>query len=358
MSNVTITVCDIDGKVISEEKTHNLVVASGRNIIRDKLNNSTAAGLTHFAVGTSMTAVTSTQTSLPGHVFIDTITQFVPSTAALSIKYFLGTADANGSTLTEAGVFNSSSNITNSLLHFDGTAGSTTITDNYGNTWTNFGTAVLSTAQIKFGTASLTLPGSADSYVETTDITNLGLGDWTQEGWFYISSTIGNFKTITGSKNIGFALRYNIFNGKLGLWLANSTTTYDIANSLSGTMTITSSAWHHWAITYNSSSYKVWVDGILDNTVTSTLLVTTNLGGIRLGLDPSTGPASAWNGFLDDYMLTKGIARYTEAFIPSTDAFTGGATTGTMYARVTHAGIAKSSINTITYNWDLSWSVI
>jgi hypothetical protein len=106
-SNVSITVCDINGEILNEFFEHNLVVTSGRNLIRDLLNSSTT-GLTHFAIGTSTATVTSTQTTLGVEVFIDLITQTIASAAQLSVKYFLGTADANGSTLTEAGIFNSS----------------------------------------------------------------------------------------------------------------------------------------------------------------------------------------------------------------------------------------------------------
>ena len=48
------------------------------------------------------------------------------------------------------------------LLHLDGTDGSTTITDVKGNTCTTINTAAISTAQSKFGGASLLLDGLAD----------------------------------------------------------------------------------------------------------------------------------------------------------------------------------------------------
>lgn len=139
-TNVTITACDINGNLLHEYKEHNMAVTSGRNLIRDLLNNSTtASGLTHFAIGTSTSAVTSTQTTLSAQVFIDTITQTVTDTAKLTVRYFLGTADANGSTLTEAGIFNSSasgtmySRVTHTGIVKDA---STTVTYTWELTWT------------------------------------------------------------------------------------------------------------------------------------------------------------------------------------------------------------------------------
>lgn len=137
-TNVTVTVCDINGNVICEHKEHNMVVTSGRNLIRDLLNNSTT-GLTHFAIGTGTTAVTSTQTTLETEILIDTITQTAADTAKLTVRYFLGTADANGSTVSEAGIFNSSSagtmyaRVTHTGIE---KSASITVTYNWELTWT------------------------------------------------------------------------------------------------------------------------------------------------------------------------------------------------------------------------------
>lgn len=138
-TNVTVTVCDINGKIINEYKEHNMAVTAGRNLIRDLLNNSTASGLTHFAVGTSTTAVTSTQTTLTTQVFIDTITQTAADTAKLTVRYFLGTTSANGSTLAEAGIFNSSSSTGTMYARVTHTgiakSASITVTYNWELTW-------------------------------------------------------------------------------------------------------------------------------------------------------------------------------------------------------------------------------
>ena len=57
---------------------------------------------------------------------------------------------------------------TKSLLHFNGSDGSTTITDESGKTWTAYDNAQIDTAQSKFGGASMLLDGVGD-YIKTTD---------------------------------------------------------------------------------------------------------------------------------------------------------------------------------------------
>lgn len=212
-------------------------------------------------------------------------------------------------------------NTQNSLIHFDGTAGSTSVTDNYGNTWTNYGTAVLSTAQIKFGTTSLTLPGSSNSYVETTNFTSFGGDGWTLEGWFYMNST-GDYRTVISSVNLyGFNLYYNKLTGHLNLSLAGSTSANNIASDSSGTTTIASSAWTKWSLDYNSSTYTLMVNGLSDLTVTSTLIVNGQLGGVRFGLNASA--SDPFSGYIDEFRYTKGACRYVAAYIPESSAFTG-----------------------------------
>ena len=80
------------------------------------------------------------------------------------------------------------------LLHFDGSDGATTTTDDGPDerTITLAGNAQLDTAQKKFGTASLLLDGNGDlaSAADDGDF-DFGSGDFTVEGFFRISS-LGN----------------------------------------------------------------------------------------------------------------------------------------------------------------------
>ena len=107
--NVVITVNDVaTGKMIARMKRKNLVVLAGRNLVRDLLNGPTQY-VTHLAVGTSATAISSTQTALVAEVFRDQITQRITSDGQLRLKYYLSSTSANGNTLQEAGLFNAAS---------------------------------------------------------------------------------------------------------------------------------------------------------------------------------------------------------------------------------------------------------
>lgn len=94
------------GELLEHHAEHNLVTLAGRNLVRDLLNEGTDSGLTHLAVGSGTTAAAAEDTALVAEVARDTFTKRATTDGVLTLTYFLGTASANGSTLTEAGLFN------------------------------------------------------------------------------------------------------------------------------------------------------------------------------------------------------------------------------------------------------------
>ena len=104
-----------------------------------------------------------------------------------------------------------------SLCYYQGSNGSTTITDEVAaSSWAAQGTAAISTAQAKFGTASLRLPGTTGSYVSAgtaasywTNFNNAS--PWTIEIWLRADAITGSTQTIydmggVASGNTGTAL--------------------------------------------------------------------------------------------------------------------------------------------------------
>lgn len=115
MPRINVGIAEWDartGALIGHQVQHNLAVTAGRNLIRDLLAGDAVAGLTHFALGTSGTAVQASDTALGVEVHRDIFTTTTKDSAKLTIEYFLSSVSANGYTLREAGLFN------------DGTAGS------------------------------------------------------------------------------------------------------------------------------------------------------------------------------------------------------------------------------------------
>ncbi len=215
------------------------------------------------------------------------------------------------------------------LLPFDGTNGATSTTDssNSNHTVTFGGDAEISTAQSKFGGSSLSLDGNGD-YVELPQSTNnLQLLDFTVECWFRFNSGAGsNTMGIWGSY-------YTTPTGK-GLWMTHhppvgdqlyfqvhyGSSNWAYLNWNQGTRTaLSNNTWYHAAVTRQGSTWRMFLNGSLEDSMTLNSNVTDSGSTTRLG---TAGPSdvSYLNGFIDDFRITKGLARYTSNFTPPTSA--------------------------------------
>lgn len=198
------------------------------------------------------------------------------------------------------------------LLHIDGSNGSTTFTDSSSNslTITANGDAQVSTAQGKFN-QSLIVDGTGDSLsiTDSNSVMILGTGDLTVEFWFYTSSNstnLSNFATFFSGGTNALMLRYhNSFNSIL---VGYENVAYDIDPSPD--VLPTENAWNHIAVVRDSTSLRLYMNGSLGGEATGTG-GSRNYSAInRIGSD-SVGASYDLSGYIDDFRVTKGIARYT-----------------------------------------------
>ena len=200
------------------------------------------------------------------------------------------------------------------LLNGDGTNNSTTFTDSSSNnhSLTANGGTVISTAQSKFGGSSIFFDGT-DDYLTATDSTfAFGTGQFTVEFWMYtVSKENRETKLVTYniSNSRDFEIRVGGANAlQLRVYYGDSKidTSYPSLNT-----------WHHIAVTRDSSNvYRVFVNGVLGNSVTTTF----NFDGTILNIGKHRDSNYFFHGYLDDIRITKGVARYTSNFTPPTAA--------------------------------------
>lgn len=213
------------------------------------------------------------------------------------------------------------------LLHMDGVDASTTFTDETGKTITASGNAQIDTAQSKFGGASCLLDGTGD-FLSVPDSTDFepGSSDFTFECW--IRPTVNNVLKCIGGKrlNTGANGYWNIYvnaSGKLQLVCVAEDGTTTIIN-ISGSTTVTTATWHHVAISKIGTTWKIFLDGVQENSAVETAIVgTAGAAALNIGRDASNTTRD-FNGHIDEAAVFFGRALYTSAFIPRTDpiAFT------------------------------------
>ena len=193
--------------------------------------------------------------------------------------------------------------------------------------------ATQTTALAKAGLKSMFLSGTTFGsapyisvpYSSDFDLSN---GDWTVECWAYltnrdntrnlfaINNAPGQYAQVTVVANQDGSA-YLLTQGTSGDWLDTS---------LAAAGTIRTGAWQHVAAVRNGSSFRLYVDGtsVISFTSSSSLNNTSGIStiGTRVGVGNGIVGSTTWQGYIDDFRATKGIARYSgSTFAVPTEAF-------------------------------------
>lgn len=186
-----------------------------------------------------------------------------------------------------------------SLLHFEGANGSTTFTDQKGIIYTPTGTAAISTSQFKFGTSSGNFPSGANRL--TAPAISGGMsGDFTIECFIY--------PTASGVCGI---IRWDTNNRSIYLNSSSQLSWYNGNSYYMPSTTLTLNTWYHIAAVRASNNMSLFLNGVRNPGVfsdTTNLSTTYSVGG-----DAFSQPLK---GFMDEFRLTNGVARYTSNFTP------------------------------------------
>ncbi len=205
-----------------------------------------------------------------------------------------------------------------SLLHFDGADASTTFTDVKGKTWTGAGNAQLDKAFFKWGSAALLLDGSGD-YISTPGSTDYSpTGDFTCEAWIR-PAAIGSIGAIASTRLSGNGWQFQVnADGTIlvGWWGSWSGSFF----GLTSTTVLAVNTYYHVRWCKSGSTYYLFVDGILEASGTPAGIYASNTATLYLGYDPQAG-GRYFNGHIDDFRITNGVARSTSSFTPPTAAF-------------------------------------
>jgi len=172
------------------------------------------------------------------------------------------------------------------------------------------GNAQIDTGTKKFGTGSMEFDGNGDYLaLPANQFWNFNGSDWTIEMWLYPSNVSGTKilleNTTTGTG--GLSIQMN--NASLAIYTNSST---DFGG------TLVANTWQHIALVRSGSTIKYYLNGT--ETGSATQNPGTGATGLWIG-ERSGGGVAAYNGFIDDLRITKGVARYTANFTAPTKAF-------------------------------------
>jgi len=222
--------------------------------------------------------------------------------------------DTDGTTVLATGTINGVD--ADGKFYVDGNlTGLTTAGERGGKTVTRYNNPVTDTAIKKFGSSSLQLDGTED-YIGLTSNNDFGFGtgDYTVEGWFYLNSV--------ASQSILFDFRAGAGTDVAPLVLVaagGGVQFYSYNASRIVGSALSTGQWYHIAVSRSSGTTRLFIDGVSQGTP---WVDSTDYGiakPINIGAD--------WNGSqntdgnIDEFRVTKGVARYTSNFTASISEF-------------------------------------
>ena len=205
------------------------------------------------------------------------------------------------------------------LFNFDGSDGDTTTSgldaSNKNLTLSYSSGDQLSNTQKKFGATSLYVADNVT--VSSSDGFNMGTGDFTIEGWYYLTQFNNQFlydqwsSSSTGAGNNQIYVK-STDGGSIRVY-------YDGSGKFTTTGGFSLNTWTHLAVVRYSNTITVYFNGTADGTTQSYSGQFGKTGDLYIG-DQHAGGGGAPQMYVDDLRVTKGLARYTSNFTAPTTA--------------------------------------
>jgi hypothetical protein len=208
------------------------------------------------------------------------------------------------------------------MAKFDGTDGSTSISDSSSTpkSITRNGNAQIDTAQSQSNGASLLLDGNGDWLnVPSSDFDMLG-ANFTAEGWFRFNSVALTPHLMEWGSALYYRAVVYVKANKLYFYTANGNGSQ--GDRIASSTTLSTNTWYHIALVRSGTVFTLYLNGVSQGTSTSPALpatpTTMHIGWQAFG---NTIADDYLNGWVDEFRVTKGVARYTAGFTPPTPPF-------------------------------------
>lgn len=177
----------------------------------------------------------------------------------------------------------------------------------------------------KNGLSSIYLNGGTNDYIRVDrnrvqppyNVLNYGRADFTIEFWV-------NFQTFGSARGLylqdddtarsGIIIGTNASQTATHLFMSSNGSTWDIGSFVTLSPGSTTGTWRHMAVTRSGSTFRTFSNGTLVSTFTSTSAIfETNNRDIVIG---GRGGSSNIQGYIDDFRIYRGYAKYTSNFTP------------------------------------------
>lgn len=207
------------------------------------------------------------------------------------------------------------------LLHCNGTNGSTTFTDSSPSPKTisrNGGTSI-STAQSKFGGASVLFGGGSDRlYAANNGAFEFGSGDFTLDAWIRPTTISGTYVLLDRGDYSNYS-PWLLIQSDAQLRLACTASGSSWAVNIMSADVLTANVWQLVSVSRVGNVFRLFHDGIQVATTTTAITLAASSANPQIGNEPSG--TYSFTGYMDDIRVTKGVGRYTGNFTLPTAPF-------------------------------------
>ena len=311
-------------------------VSSGTTTVSGTLNTSTNP----VQIGAGYTT-----SQAPANYFTGYVSNFrvVKGTAIYTTAFAPPTAPLTAVTNTQLLTCQSNRFIDNSTNNF-------TITKNGDTSINSFVPYLPNSSYSTYGSAYF--DGSNDSLSTPTGPTAFDFSTtktMTLEFWAYVTTWGGTYTCFFDIQE-GAPFRFMYLGGTL-YWQGNAGNT----NVLTGSITLATNTWYHYAFVRNNDSVYIFVNGeqVATGSYTSGW-GTTATGFVRLG----TNRGDTWflNGYMADVRLVKGSALYTSAFTPPSTPLTAISGTSLLTCRTNQPVSNNTFLDKSTFDFSIAKS--
>ena len=177
------------------------------------------------------------------------------------------------------------------------------------------GNAQIDTAQSKFGGASGLFDGTGD-FVSAADSEdwNFGTADFTVDFWMRLNANTADARAFEIGDSESDGIHFNNNDG------AGNCKFRINGNTLQRAFSFSTNTWYHLETNRSGTATRIFIDGVQQGAAGSdSSNVTSGTNGLRVGDD--TSGSAAFNGWIDEFRVSKGIARHTSDFTPQTEAY-------------------------------------
>ena len=147
-------------------------------------------------------------------------------------------------------------------------------------------------------------------------------GDFTVEAWFHMTATPGTFGNIISKGASGVFQPYYIFvnsSNNLLFYSSSDGTSWDVANGVS-LGTVSTNVWYHVAVSRQSSSIRLFLNGNLITTINNSNALFNNTRAVAVGA--RSDGTELFTGYISNVRILQGLGLYTSSFTPSTTPLT------------------------------------